>query len=126
MRLATFSLLLFIFLGISSITLALGVAPTPVDAQPPETGSITGRVKNRWVKRFPAVVFIDAIKGRTFRAPEEPLQVDQVGKEFKPRVVPVVAGTKVHFLNSDPFEHNVLSPEEEFNLGRWGQGEKRG
>lgn len=87
-------------------------------------GVISGRVKTRWVKRFPAVVFLEKIKGKTFTPPKAPIVVDQEEKVFKPRVVPILVGTKVQFKNSDPFEHNVLSPKE-FDLGRWGQGKSK-
>lgn len=90
-----------------------------------ETGTISGRVKNRWVTRFPAVVAIAKIEGKTFAPPKEPVVMDQDGKVFKPRVLPILVGTKVEFLNSDPFEHNVLSPKPKFNLGKWGQGKSK-
>lgn len=89
-----------------------------------KTGTIKGRVKNRWVKRYPAVVFLEKIKGKTFTPPKKPILVDQEGKVFKPRVLAILVGTKVQFKNSDPFEHNVLSPKK-FDLGRWGQGKSK-
>ncbi|MBL4846205.1 MAG: methylamine utilization protein [Planctomycetes bacterium] len=90
-----------------------------------KTGTIKGRVKNRWVKRFPAVVYLTKIKGKTFKAPKKPVVIDQAGKIFSPRVVPILVGTTVRFHNSDPFEHNVLSPKPKFDLGKWSQGKHR-
>jgi len=91
-----------------------------------EESTIKGTVKNRWVEKFPIVVFIEDIPGQKFTAPEKPAQVDQRDKVFVPRVLPVVAGTKVDFLNNDPFEHNVYTPDKEkYNLGNWPKGEVR-
>lgn len=51
---------------------------------------------------------------------------DQKGMVFVPRVLPVVRGTTVKFLNSDTVRHNVFSPDgEKYNLGTWPQGETR-
>ncbi|NIQ30657.1 MAG: hypothetical protein GTN89_09850 [Acidobacteria bacterium] len=75
-----------------------------------------------------AVVYIDTIDGKTFAPPEEPLVVDQVGMEFVPHVLPVVAGSTVDFLNSDAFLHNVFTPDkcaDKFNLGSWPKGQVR-
>ncbi len=54
--------------------------------------------------------------------------MDQNGKVFVPRILPVLAGTRVDFLNSDPFAHNVFTPDdcpEPFDLGSWPTGEAR-
>ena len=92
-------------------------------------GTIQGHVEckgaksNQW-----AVVYVDAIAGKEFTPPAEPALDDQKGKEFVPHVLPILKGTTVEFLNSDPFAHNVFSPDEaadEINLGSWGQGEKK-
>ena len=48
--------------------------------------------------------------------------------QFIPRVVPVVVGTTVDFLNSDALLHNVFSPDacaDRFNLGTWPQGQTK-
>ena len=46
--------------------------------------------------------------------------------QFIPHVLPVVAGTTVKFLNSDPTPHNVFSPDnEKYNLGTWPQGQSK-
>ena len=59
-----------------------------------------------------AVVFVQQTPG-TFQPPTEPADMDQRKKEFVPHVLPIVAGARVRFLNSDPTHHNVFSPDHE-------------
>jgi plastocyanin len=55
-----------------------------------------------------------------------PVEMNQRGYEFIPKVLPVVAGTTVRFRNSDPVAHNVFSPDyEKYDLGAWLQGQSR-
>jgi plastocyanin len=73
-----------------------------------------------------AVVYVDRIAGKTFPAPAEHARVDQVSMKFRPRVLPVLTGTTVDFLNSDSVSHNVFSPDacaDKFNLGTWSKGQ---
>jgi plastocyanin len=64
--------------------------------------------------------------GKDFKAPEKPAVLDQKNKEFIPRVLPVLVGTVVDFINNDDFEHNVFSPDGGgYNLGTWGKSQKR-
>jgi plastocyanin len=75
-----------------------------------------------------AVVYIGAVTGTTFAVPKERAIVDQKGMEFIPHVRPILVGTTVDFLNSDPVPHNVFTPDscaEKFNLGTWPKGEVR-
>lgn len=75
-----------------------------------------------------AVVYIDAIPGKTFPAPAAHAKMDQKSLLFTPHVLPVLEGTTVDFLNSDAVLHNVFSPDkcaEQFNLGSWPQGQIR-
>jgi len=72
-----------------------------------------------------AVVFVDAIPGKTFPPPTAHATVDQVSMKFVPRVAVVLAGTTVDFANSDSVNHNVFTPDKcagSFNLGSWGRG----
>lgn len=89
-------------------------------------GVITGRVKSRYTKRYPTVVYIEETPGLRFAPPARPAALDQKGKVFKPRVLPVLVGTTVDFFNNDDFEHNVFSPDgEKYNLGKWTKGQVR-
>jgi plastocyanin len=70
------------------------------------------------------------IKGRVrgdFQPPGEPFVIDQQGCLFLPRVVGVMAGQTVEFLNSDPVLHNVRTApknNEPFNISQPNAGMK--
>jgi hypothetical protein len=52
--------------------------------------------------------------------------MDQKKMQFMPHVLPVMAGTTVKFVNSDPTAHNVFSPDyEKYNLGTWPEGQSK-
>jgi plastocyanin len=71
-----------------------------------------------------AVVFV---AGLETPPPREPAVMDQTNKAFVPRLLPVVKGQEIRFLNSDTVQHNVFSPHEReaFDLGRYAAGERR-
>jgi plastocyanin len=56
-----------------------------------------------------------------------PVIVNQLNKKFHPRVLPVMKGQVVHFMNQDKIEHNVFSRDSRnsFDLGRYPRGEYR-
>ena len=71
-----------------------------------------------------AVVFIEQAAGPF--SPTEHAVLNQKSQEFMPRVLPVVVGTTVMFLNNDPTSHNVFSPDyEKYDLGTWKQGDTK-
>ncbi len=91
-------------------------------------GTIKGQVvcKGRRDNRD-AVVYLETVAGK-FDPPPKPLAIDQLKMKFIPHVLPVVVGTTVNFLNSDPVLHNIFTPSragDRFNLGTWPQGEVR-
>jgi plastocyanin len=92
-------------------------------------GSINGKVTATGLRsNADVVVYIEKIEGKTFPPPEKPVVMDQKGKLFVPKILPVVVGTKVDFLNSDAFAHNVFTPDkcaDKFDLGSWPTGETR-
>lgn len=98
-------------------------------ASPLFAGDIHGKVHCKGVRNSAdAVVYVTAVAGKTFTAPEKHVEVDQINMEFKPHVLAVLAGTTVDFLNSDALMHNVFTPDacaDKFNLGTWPQGQKR-
>ena len=71
-----------------------------------------------------AVVFIEQAAGPF--SPTDHAVLNQKSQEFIPRVLPIVAGTTVTFLNNDPTPHNIFSPDyEKYDLGTWKQGETK-
>jgi plastocyanin len=83
-------------------------------------GSIAGTVKATGLaSNADAVVWVQQATG-TSKPPAQPVNMDQRQMQFIPHVLPVVLGTTVRFLNSDPTPHNVFSPDfEKYNLGTW-------
>ncbi len=84
-------------------------------------GAIEGKVEYRsprWVRD--TVVYIEHVEGDF-----EPVDatVDQKGSTFIPKFTPVIAGATVTFTNSDPTDHNVYSPDGDYDLGTKPQGE---
>jgi plastocyanin len=87
-------------------------------------GTISGTVKMAGTNAANALVYIEAAPG-TF-PPGGPVEMDQRGLKFVPRVLPIVAGTTVKFLNNDATTHNVFSPDyEKYDLGTWPQGQTK-
>jgi plastocyanin len=98
-------------------------------AVPVQAGALSGKVTcSGQTDNANALVYVEKIDGKTFTPPTDPVVMDQKGKEFIPKVLPVLVGTRVDFLNSDPFNHNVFSPDkcaDKFNLGTWPTGETK-
>jgi plastocyanin len=123
----------FRVVGIAALSfLCLGLVASGVAiGQDAKTGSIKGEVTVSGV-RSPenVVVYIEKAPGE-FKPPEKPAAMDQKKLVFVPHVLPVVKGTAVRFLNSDPLLHNVMWPASDDgsyparNLGTWGQGDAR-
>lgn len=90
-----------------------------------EDGSVLGTVTARGLPSNADVVVSLLAPGLSVTPPARPVEMDQKGKVFIPHVLPVTRGTTVRFLNSDPFAHNVFSPEGRYDLGSWQQGEVR-
>ncbi len=103
------------------VVLFLSLAP------PLFAGDLHGKVAAKGVKNSAdAVVYVAAIPGKTFPAPKEHARIDQIHLVFEPHVLPVLVGTTVDFLNSDPLMHNVFTPDAcagKFNLGTWPKGQ---
>ena len=87
-------------------------------------GTIVGTVKAAGLSsNADAVVYVVQATG-TFTPGVA--NMDQRTMQFIPHVLPVLMGTTVKFLNSDPTPHNVFTPDyEKFNLGTWPQGQTK-
>ncbi len=75
------------------------------------------------------VVYLESpsFKSMKFPASAKRPVLDQRGMQFRPQVLPIVAGTTVEFPNQDNVFHNVFSYSEpgEFDLGRYPKGDSR-
>ncbi len=91
-------------------------------------GTISGTVAPA---KAGAVVYIEAIAGKTFPVPAKPFVVDQKSLLFQPHVSAVPLGATVEFQNSDKVQHNIFWPsisgnkKMSHNMGTWPTGEER-
>ena len=105
------------------------VAPECSMGQDGETGSIKGEISVKGVRNAENVlIYVEEAPGE-FPPPKEPVKMDQRKLVFIPHVLPIVKGTKVGFLNSDPVLHNVMwlasDNYRKRNLGTWGKGDMK-
>ena len=85
---------------------------------------IQGAVKTPWVRRYPALVYVEQMDGN-FPPPAEPVHISQKNMVFDPRINPILLGTTVDFTNDDTVVHNVFTPPgsaQRFNTGNYGVG----
>lgn len=107
-----------------SLLLTVAVAIGARHVSTASGGAIEGTVKTGSVAVAGAVVYIQHAEGSF--APAGPAKMDQRSMKFAPSVLPILTGTTVRFLNSDPTQHNVFSPDyEKYNLGTWPQGQTK-
>jgi plastocyanin len=90
-----------------------------------QNGTVTGTVTATGLRTSADIVISLQGPGLKLTPPAKPVGMDQKNMTFVPHVLPVVTGTTVKFLNSDNLGHNVFSPEGNYNLGTWPQGETR-
>lgn len=105
--------------------LAMAAAAPGTSGRGAETGVVSGIVVAKGMRTNAGVVVSLASPGATVTPPKQPVEMDQKQMQFVPHVLPVVTGTVVRFLNSDPVPHNVFSPEGKYNLGTWPAGQAR-
>lgn len=108
--------------GVISVLVALALA-TAAEAAGNE--SVTGTVTAKGLRTAADIVVSLEAPGLNVVPPAKAVEMDQKGMLFSPHVLPVVRGTTVRFLNSDPLAHNVFSPEGKYNLGTWPQGDAK-
>jgi plastocyanin len=91
-------------------------------------GTVSGKLTGG---KGAAVVYIEAIPGKTFPAPAKHIVMDQKSLLFQPHAIVVLLGSTVDFLNSDKVQHNIFWPSVtgnkklSHNMGTWPQGEIR-
>jgi len=107
---------------------AFSIGTIVLAASPLLAGDIHGKVDCKGLLCTDAVVYVAAIPGKTFPAPQASVKMDQKNMKFEPHVLPVLVGTTVDFLNSDSVTHNVFTPDAcagKFNLGTWPKGQSK-
>jgi len=112
-----------------ALALALVSSLVGIDTGDASAGEIAGKVKATGVRKPDnIVVYVRSVPGN-FAPPAEPALMDQKDFVFIPHVLPIVKGTKVRFLNSEPkAQHNVFSPDQvadKMNLGTYPPGDVR-
>jgi plastocyanin len=92
-----------------------GAAAGVIEGTIAVTGLPTGADTVVYIEKAPAAV-----------PPATPVEINQRGYEFIPKVLPIVSGATVKFLNNDQVGHNVFSPDyEKYDLGTWTQGQTK-
>jgi plastocyanin len=105
-------------------------------AQASWAGTVLGKVQAGGKALEDAVVWLEGVKGMKppkqypklgVKLSQYPV-LDQKGKRFIPRVLPVMVGSVVTFLNSDPFLHNTYSAKApkgvRFNFNQESKGSR--
>jgi len=102
---------------------AVATAALGTWSQGAENGAVSGTIVAKGMRTNAGVVVSLVAPGLVVTPPKQSLEMDQKQMQFLPHVMPVVTGTTVRFLNSDPVPHNVFSPEGKYNLGTWPTGQ---
>lgn len=113
---------------VSGYLTILAFCTIPLGSIAEDTGTISGSVGSRLIRRAPAVVYIEKIPGKEYPTAEKHAMMDQVDLRFTPHVLPVLAGTTVDFPNSDTVRHSVFSTRksvQKLNLGTYDAGVTR-
>lgn len=115
-------------LTVPVVVLAWGAGPSPGRESPVVAEAVLEGVVRCGARRT-MVVYVETA-GDESAAPESAGRqavIDQRGLRFVPHVLPVLVGTRVAFVNSDPVHHNVFSPSvtRPFNLGTYPPGVTR-
>jgi plastocyanin len=111
----------------SAVVQAAGFDEALLRAAPP--GAMAGQILDS--SQHPAagiIVYVKEGAPKThYPPPAQPAVIDQRDKTFVPRILPVLAGTKVAFKNSDAVLHNVYSRShtKTFDLGAYPRDESR-
>lgn len=73
-----------------------------------------------------AVVYFRPAATPRLKPPTKPFEMRTWRKRFEPRILPIVAGSKVSFPNQDPILHNAFSTSKgnPFDVGLYGAGEE--
>ncbi len=117
-----------IFIIYHTVILAFLILAIPLSLLANEGGTVKGSIKTLWVKTYKAVVYIDRIQEKEFPPPKENPFLTMKGFVFKPRILPIVKGSTVDFINDDKLPHNVFAAPgsaKSFDLGILRPGVKK-
>lgn len=98
---------------------AAGLAWAALGAGPAQATSLDVAVADGQGRPLPgAVVFLESREARALAKPLGLVEVEQVDRQFNPRVTVVTVGTAVSFPNRDKVRHHVysFSPTKTFEL----------
>jgi len=73
------------------------------------------------------VVYFRPANATPMQAPTTPYVMSTQRKQFVPRILPILVGSKVSFPNQDPILHNAFSTSKDnaFDVGLYGSGEEQ-
>jgi plastocyanin len=88
------------------------------------TGFVEGKVTVTGADASDIYIYLDGVRSAPVRG--KSIEIRQEGKQFRPRVAVVQAGTSVSFPNFDKIYHNVFStsPHNSFDLGSYSADDK--
>ncbi|MBN2371855.1 MAG: methylamine utilization protein [Vicinamibacteria bacterium] len=84
--------------------------------------TVRGVVTAKKLKKPVDIVVSLEAPGLEYKPPTAPVKIDNVTFKFIPRMLAIVPGTTVRWINGDPEPHNVYSPEGRYNLGNIAPG----
>jgi plastocyanin len=107
--------------GAKEVRASRGGAAAPAEKR---TSFVEGKVTVSGGEGGDVYVYLDGVRGAPPRG--KSIEIRQEGKQFRPRVAVVQAGTSVSFPNYDTIYHNVFStsPRNSFDLGSHSADEK--
>jgi plastocyanin len=109
-----------LWLVASAAWVLAAVLPAPVSAA---SATVRGAVTADALATPGDIVVSLEAPGLEFEAPAGFVRIDNVNFLFVPRVLAIVPGTTVRWVNGDPEPQNVYSPEGRYNLGNLMPGE---
>ena len=90
-----------------------------------ETGGVSGTVKTTGLPSIANIVVSLRAPGAAPAPAPKIVDLDQKAMQFFPRVLPILKGTTVRFLNSDTGPHNAKSPEGSYDFGIMLKGQSK-
>ena len=112
-----------------SLALALLIAPVFTSAAGLEghVGLVVDGKPLRAEEAVEVVVYFRPSAAIAVQPPAQPYVMSTKRKQFTPRILPVVVGSKISFPNQDPILHNAFSTSKDnaFDVGLYGSGEEQ-